>query len=428
VTRWTGASNDAAVPDALREACRTTPILDTHEHMLPVDRLATGEVGPEDLIGRSYVAWALRTLPEGGWEAFRQALAPVRTRAFYRHWLRAMQSLYGFEGDLDERKWAAVREQAAANHARGDWHRHVLRDRANVARAILDQYWDHLGTAYDRELFSPCLRVNPLAMGFHSKSRDHNGASAHELAEQEGVRPRDFDEYEGFCRNLVAGCKSRGIVCLKSALAYDRSLDFGKARRDDAARVWGVHPRDVTAAERKAFGDYIVDLLAAAAGEAGLPFQWHTGLGRLAGSHPHGLIGLIERHPDTTFVLLHGGYPWCREWLAMAFTYANVRLDLTWLPHISPTAAARTLEEAVDVANADVVCGGGGDAWTPEESFAALQALRDTVEEGLTSLVSRGRLGLADACDVAGRILFGNAAELYGMAGQGTRGATGRPE
>ncbi|MHB1458857.1 MAG: hypothetical protein ACYC0V_18250, partial [Armatimonadota bacterium] len=44
-----------------------------------------------------------------------------------------------------------------------------------------------------------------------------------------------------------------------------------------------------------------------------MPFQNHTGLGKIAGSNPMNLVPMIEKHPETKFVLFHGGYPWTEQ-------------------------------------------------------------------------------------------------------------------
>lgn len=406
------------IPDPLAEVCRQTPIFDTHEHLYPVAMLASpdGAVRLADLIRNGYLAWALP--PDTAYErdALLRTLPSVKTRFFYFNWIRSMRALYGFEGDLHAGNWDGVSEAVSENYRRPGWRRHVLRERANVRISVLDQFWDTVGTDFDRELFAAALRINSLAFGFHPESRDHNGVSAHELAAKVGMGPLGtFDEYEAFCRRLILTSRKRGVVCLKSALAYDRDLCFAPPDRDAAAKAWGKRPGEVSAEAARSFSDYLVDLVAGLAAEAGLPFQWHTGLGLIGGSRPTHLAGLVGRHPDTLFVLLHGGYPWCSEWTAMAFTYPNVRLDMTWLCSISPAAARRALEEAIDVANPGAICGGGGDTWTVEEVCASLLVLRETVERSLGGMVEEGRLGLEQACASAKGILHDHAAGIYGV-------------
>ena len=402
------------IPEALARLCAEEPLFDTHEHLMPRDRIAEGRVGLADLLRHSYVSWATGAVEGDGREDWRDALRRVRHRAFYTTWLDGMRDLYGFAGDLDAATWARLDEQVGANYESPDWERRVLVDRCRISQGILDPYWDHLTDQRPAEVFSACLRINPLVFGFHERSLDHNAASAHRLAAAIGFELREFADYEPFCRELIRSRKRAGAPCLKSALAYDRDLFFARRRRDDAARVWGKHPADVTPEEKLAFGDYVVDLLARIAGEESLPFQWHTGLGEHGGSDPMKLMPLIERHPDTKFVLLHGGYPWTSQWAYLGMALPNVWLDLTWLPTISPRLAVRALDEALDVVNADRLCAGGGDSWTVEGAHAALLAGRQVVAQALTRRVRRDDLSVKDASDTARGLLRTNAEALYG--------------
>ena len=54
---------------------------------------------------------------------------------------------------------------------------------------------------------------------------------------------------------------------------------------------------------------------------------------------------LLQEFPEVTFDLFHGGYPWIHEVAALAHNYPNVRLNLTWLPHLSTEAAVGAIKE-----------------------------------------------------------------------------------
>jgi predicted TIM-barrel fold metal-dependent hydrolase len=130
-------------------------------------------------------------------------------------------------------------------------------------------------------------------------------------------------------------------------LAYDRDLDFDEPDEKLTRRAWGrLSP---TAAERKAFSDFIVDRLCRLAGERDLPVQMHLGSAIIRGSHPLKVAGLIERHPRTRFLLMHLAYPWSRDLLGMAFVYRNIWLDLTWSPLLSPSHFKLALHEAIEI-------------------------------------------------------------------------------
>jgi predicted TIM-barrel fold metal-dependent hydrolase len=119
----------------------------------------------------------------------------------------------------------------------------------------------------------------------------------------------------------VAAARGRGFVALKTIAAYRGGLDL------DAA----------PAAVREPF---VAALEANEATSAPLPVQVHCGFGDsdlyLPRSDPGHLKPLLERFPETTFVLLHC-YPFVREAGWLAHVYGNVFFDLSLsIPHESP--------------------------------------------------------------------------------------------
>src|SRR5439155_9786925 len=122
-----------------------------------------------------------------------------------------------------ERLDAAVRRQ----HQRSDWCQKVL-ERARIERLITDPYTDPLLDARQAlgEQYNSVMRINALACGWHSESRDHNGNNAQALLQRLGLQPRSFDDYLVALEKLVDGMASRHQLALKNALAYDRDLAF----------------------------------------------------------------------------------------------------------------------------------------------------------------------------------------------------------
>ena len=65
----------------------------------------------------------------------------------------------------------------------------------------------------------------------------------------------------------------------------------------------------------------------------GLPFQIHTGHGRIQGSNPMNLVDLIAANPRTKFILFHGGFPWVGETGIILMRHSShVWLDSVWMP------------------------------------------------------------------------------------------------
>jgi len=121
---------------------------------------------------------------------------------------------------------------------------------------------------------------------------------------------------------------------------------------------------------------------------------------------------VIEKNPDTKFVLFHGSFPWLEDVLALAHNFPNVYPDICWLPLISTSAAIRMVDELIEVGTTEKVCW-GCDTWTSEESLGALLAARHVLSSSLAAKVKNGYLTMEDAKKIASRILYYNAKDLY---------------
>jgi predicted TIM-barrel fold metal-dependent hydrolase len=73
------------------------------------------------------------------------------------------------------------------------------------------------------------------------------------------------------------------------------------------------------------------------------------------------LCPLLVDFPETAFVLMHIGYPYQDEYIALAKHYANVHFDLCWAWIINPLAAARFVREYLVAAPASKFLTFGGD-------------------------------------------------------------------
>ena len=120
---------------------------------------------------------------------------------------------------------------------------------------------------------------------------------------------------------------------------------------------------------------------------------------------------LIARNPRTTFLLMHGSYPWTDDIAGLTHVYTNVWADLCWLPIISPAAAHRLMHELIDVCDADRVIW-GCDTWTSEESYGARMAFLDGLSRVLSERMDAGLMREQDALRYARAILHDNLARL----------------
>jgi hypothetical protein len=238
------------------------------------------------------------------------------------------------------------------------------------------------------------------------------GTSVAELGELAGCEARPVMRIERVAEEVgrnavdrvteaVAVARRDGYAALKTIAAYRGGLDLdalGAPTR--AGRLEGAPVRDVLLAALEANR---------ATGEP-LPVQVHTGFGdadlSLPAARPGLLKPLIERFPETTFVLLHC-YPFVREAGWMAHVYSNVYFDLSLtITHVSRPAVA--LGEALELAPVSKLLYASDAACTPELYLLASAWWRDALAEVLPGL-----LGEDGAVAAARMILRENARGLY---------------
>ena len=154
-----------------------------------------------------------------------------------------------------------------------------------------------------------------------------------------------------FWKLLVNGESATRAITHFDASAYRSRI---AAEVDFDPELAGLSPQEVVD-----FQDYIMWRLVGLSAAHELPFQIHTGHGKLQGSNPLLLLDLIEANPRTKFVLFHGGYPWVGETGAIVLRHGrHVWVDSVWLPTISPTLARRALHEWLEVMPSDRILWG----------------------------------------------------------------------
>jgi hypothetical protein len=328
----------------------------------------------------------------------------------------AISELYGLGCDgITQENWTDLDARIRNKHADPKWPGAVL-DLAGVATAISDPYTDPLLDVRQAlgERYVSVFRINCLAFGWSAESRDHNGNSAWEMLARLGMQPRTFDDYLETLPGVLDRLAGLHKVGLKNALAYDRSVNFDSLDMELARSAWGKP--SPSPAEKKAFGDVVVDRLCRLAGERDIPFQMHLGTGLIRGSRPLEAAGLIERNPRTRFLLMHLAYPWSTELLGMAFVYRNIWIDLTWSWLLSPGAFPGHLREAIDILPDESRMMLGGDTWHAEEAYGAIGQARHLIAETLESCVRQRQFRYQDAERLSRKILRDNARAFFRLA------------
>jgi uncharacterized protein len=118
--------------------------------------------------------------------------------------------------------------------------------------------------------------------------------------------------------------REQGAVGIKFHGPYNRSLSFDEVSSADAETLYarGLREGALPSAEHKALQDFVFEQLVTLAGQHDLVVQIHTGYGvrdrfPLAGSNPVLMERVFHAVSETAFVLLHGGWPFVTETVAL---------------------------------------------------------------------------------------------------------------
>jgi len=311
-------------------------VIDTHDHLMPFEMLPgyseTDKGWGMNLAGlwrNSYYTWTNRLTPYGPKQPFAEWWAEAkddfdnaRGMSFYRYMLPAFEDLYGIDFDrITPEQAQSLDNRIFENYKDQRWLYHVVTERANIELMFNDPYWARFKfeTYYPFEVL--VFNVTTLTRGFNPSEFNNPNDSPFAFAKNEGMPVKTLDDYLAVLDRLFEKAKAAGAVCLKTTLAYERSLQFENAPREAAEKVFGRVRGELTPEQIRAFEDFIMWRLVELSAKHELPFQIHTGDARIQGSNPMLLVNLIEANPKTKFILFHGGYPWIGE---TARTYGSI--------------------------------------------------------------------------------------------------------
>ncbi len=404
------------------------PAIDTHDHLWPFERLP-GVVETDRGKGMNlYSMWRSSYYPwinpltawtpgmkfDAWWAGAKQDFVSARATSFYRYQLPAFADLYGVDFDRISDEQARTLDEQIFNHYKDQrWLYEVVTERANIELMFNDPYWARLKFQTDYPFGVFVLNVTTLVSGFHPLEIKAPTDNPHEFARQEGLKVESLDDYLRVLERIFEKAKGAGAACLKTTLAYSRTLEFRNVPRERAERAWGHLRSELTVEQVRDFEDFIMWRLVELSARFELPFQIHTGDARIQGSNPMLLVDLIEANPKTKFILFHGGYPWVGETGVILMRHgSHVWIDSVWLPTISYAMAKRAFHEWLDIVPSDHIMW-GADANHAEGIYGATEFTRRCLAEVLAERVDRGDLREEHALRIGRQILRDNALGLF---------------
>jgi predicted TIM-barrel fold metal-dependent hydrolase len=432
------ASRATAAPpakqDDLAKLVANTPFVDTHEHIVEEDQ-RTGWSQPRPrlpcndwaLLFSHYLDADLKVAgmpppavaqllspdlpPERKWSLLEPYWPAVKHTGYGRAVRLAVQRLYGV-GELEAKTIGRVAE-GYRRWVKPGFYARLLGEHAGVESCQVNSL-----EAPFIESQQPLLLMQDLSIltfsaygGNWSRLTDQDGRKASDLAGCHRVIAHYFEKYGPYA------------VAVKTQIAYQRRLDFADVPAEQAAepcrKLLANEP--VTPEERKALDDHLFWHCVRQATAKGLPVKLHTGyyaghnsmpLDRV-GANPGDVSALLRRAPETTFVLMHIGYPFQAQMLALAKQYHNAVIDLCWAWIINPVAAERFLRDFLVTAPANKLLTFGGD-YIPVEPVVGHAAMaRQGIALALRRLVTEDRLSAKEAAELVEPLMRGNARRIF---------------
>jgi predicted TIM-barrel fold metal-dependent hydrolase len=412
----------------LKNALDAVPAIDTHDHLWPFDKLP-GYVETEhgkgmnlaSLWQNSYYRWINPITPwqpgqkfDDWWAKAKHDFDNARGTSFYRYQLPAFQDLYGIDFDrITDAQARELNDRIFRNYADQRWLMEVVTRRANIELMFNDPYWARFDfkTSYPFEVI--VFNVTTLVRGFHPSEFKSPADDPFHFAKTRKLPIGTVDEYVAVLDQLFREAKEKGAVCLKTTLAYQRTLRFENVKRDRATQVFGKPRAELTDQDVKDFEDFVMWRLVELSAKHALPFQIHTGQARIQGSNPMLLVDLIEANPKTKFILFHGGFPWTEETGVIVMRHgSHVWIDSCWLPTLSYTAAKRAYHEWLEVMPSNRIMW-GADCNHGEGIYGATEFTRRCLAEVLAEKVDHGDLLEEHALKIGRQIMRENALELF---------------
>ncbi|MEA2536479.1 MAG: uncharacterized protein QOF11_713 [Chloroflexota bacterium] len=245
------------------------------------------------------------------------------------------------------------------------------------------------------------------------------------LIERLIVDAADFDDFLDAYRAALGDLRARGIVGLKSVLAYRTGLQLEAVDRATASAAFaGVHEaarRDGRLRiESKPLLDHLVVIAVEESARQGVPIQFHTGLGDpdldLTKVDPAALrLIFLDRFRAAPIVLLHSGYPYVRSLAYLAAMYPNVYADMGEAIMFAAGEATEITRELLGLAPASKILFSTDASLVPELYWVGARLGRRALGRVLDEHIADGAIDERTALDWAERILWRNSEGVYGL-------------
>ncbi|MBI3493570.1 MAG: amidohydrolase family protein [Acidobacteria bacterium] len=370
------------------------------------------------------------------------SVLPLRLREENPDWVAAARALFAFPfSDLKgtHGRWLADKKAALRKSRPGPQYFDALLDQLGVETSVANRIT--MADYLDPRRFKWVFYIDPVLFPFDTSglaARNPDQAAfmpnqtklLRRLEQQVGAggHPPGLAAYLSFVTRVLEDHQRRGAIAAKFEIAYFRSFVFDDPPPETAAAVYDKYRSGgvPAAAEYKTFQDFVFRHVVAECGRLHLPVHIHSSAGAgdyfsLAGVNVLNLEPVLRdlRYSSTTFVLIHGGYPFEQPAILMALM-KNVWLDssATGSFLLYPQEFKDVLRRWFAIAPEKVTY--GSDAFPIDERIGAeelywfgVHNARTATAAALAEMIAAREITESQAMAIARGYLHDNAAGLY---------------
>jgi predicted TIM-barrel fold metal-dependent hydrolase len=422
--------------EEIGEVVGRTPFIDTHEHIIEEEMRLSAALDDalfpcddwsvlfdqylgDDLASAGMAAADMRRFraPDVGTAEKFALVAPwwqhVRNTGYGQAVRRTLHALYG-EDDLTAESAPRLAEKYRA-FVKPGFYRTIIRDKANLEHCQVNS----LQRIFMETTLPDLL---PQDLSFAAFSRCSREDIEH-IEKETGKSVRSLDDWLTIIDDYFVRYGPKAVA-VKNQNAYQRRLNYEPVAREHATFVFSDFMsswRDPGPEGVKALQDFLFRHCLRKATEHGLPVKLHTGfyagrsrmplsrLRRNAGD----LASVLQDFPDTKFVLMHIGYPYQDEFIALAKHYRNVYIDMCWAWIINPAASVRFLKEFLTAAPANKIFTFGGDYIVAENIVGHAAIARQGIAQALSELEAERWIASDEVQSLIEQIMHGNARAVF---------------
>ena len=421
---------------ALRQLIDATPFVDTHEHLIEertrlagagahrlqpcVDaallfsHYAKDDLWSAGMTGAEAEHFFSATVdPADKWSILEPHWQRARHTGYLRAVTESIRLIFGID-HLDATRFVEVSE-AMGRRARPGFYRRLIHDVALVETCQVNS----LETTFCETEYPDLLQQDLSLIAF---STGLDRASIESFGKRSGLPTETLADWHAVIEWAFATYGPRADA-VKSQAAYSRRLNYAAVPAEEARPLFArlAKGEPLTGAQRQALEDHLMRFCIAQAAKARLPVKLHCGY--YAGNdrmplervrqNAADLCPLLKDFPEVTFVLMHIGYPYQDEYIALAKQYRNVVVDLCWAWIINPLACVRFVKEFLVAAPSNKLLTFGGDYATIENVVGHAAVARQGIAQALGELVTEGWLTEKAAIDLVDPLMRGNAHQIF---------------